>query len=678
MFKLNLIFLLIFLFFSQFLFSQEKEESSTVCSSVENKKAIKLYEKAQDKKKYKKQERLELLKEAIEKEPDYAEAHLQIGMELVVNCKLNNTSFQPVLPFLKKAIEICPQIHASPYYYIGFNFYEKAQYDSCIVWLEKFLQFTDEDEKKFEKEYEGQVVQAKQMIYFSKKEKALRSKKVPFNPVVVKGVSTVNSEYLPYLSPDESLFLYTRTSPDKKLDMVFQTDKEKELFMMSKKTNDGFYNEGEPMPSPFNQGTNEGGATLTIDNKYLYYAKSVDEGASRPNTDIYFTSNFGDGWADIKKLPNVNHPIYWDSQPTVSSDGNSIIFVSDRPGGYGNLDLYITIKDPITKQWSIPKNLGPKINTAGNEKTPFLHSDSETLYFSSDGIYGYGGYDIFYTRKNDKGEWLNPENLGSPINGESDDAGFFVSTNGELGYFCSWNEGKVSGKGIGKYDIYQFDLYKEARPDAVTFIKGEIKKDHDEPLNKFKVEIKNARTNEKTSAVVDSTTGSFIAAVNLKKNKNDKLAITASAEQHAFTSQILEIKEDVSFAKPPKIEQMQLNKVEKGKSFLLDNIYYQTNSDEIFPESIIILNAFAEFLKEHPEMKIEIQGHTDNTGNSAENNLLSQKRADKIVLFLLEKGVSKTNLTSKGYGSNKPIASNNTAEGRSKNRRTEFLILTEN
>jgi outer membrane protein OmpA-like peptidoglycan-associated protein len=677
MVRLKIILTIIFLICASYIFSQEKEVSVSSCPNVESKKAKKLYEKAQDKKKYKKQERIELLNEAIEIEPEYAEAHLQIGMEMIVNCKLNNTSFLPTLSFLRKAIEICPQIHASPYYYIGFNFYEIAQYDSCVVWLEKFLKFTDEDEKKFEKEYEGQVVQAKQMIYFAKKEKALRSKKVPFNPVVVKGISTANSEYLPYLSPDESIFLYTRTSPDNRIDMVFQTDKEKELFMMSTKTSEGYFNGGEPMPKPFNQSANEGGATLTIDNKYLYYAKSVDEGGTRPNTDIYFTSNFGNGWADIKKLPNVNHPIYWDSQPTVSSDGNSIIFVSDRPGGFGNLDLYITTKDPITKQWSVPKNLGPKINTSGNEKTPFLHSDSETLYFSSDGIYGYGGYDIFYTRKNNKGEWITPENLGSPINGESDDAGFFVSTNGEIGYFCSWNEGKVSGKGIGKYDIYQFDLYKEARPDAVTFIKGEIKKEQEEPLNKFKVELKNTRTNEKTTAVVDSTNGSFIVAVNLKKNKNDKLAITASADQHAFTSQIIELKEDVSFSSPPKIEQMQLKKVEKGKSFLLDNIYYQINSDEIFPESMIILNEFAEFLKEHPEMKIEIQGHTDNSGTTSENNLLSQKRADKIVSFLMQKGVAKDNLSSKGYGSSKPVSSNNSAEGRAKNRRTEFLILSE-
>jgi outer membrane protein OmpA-like peptidoglycan-associated protein/tetratricopeptide (TPR) repeat protein len=674
----TLILILLFSLSLNFAIAQDKSEDKTSCSVIENKKANKLFEKAQDKKKYKKQERIEILKSALDEEPEFAAAYLQIGMELVVNCKLNNTSFSSVVPFFRKAIDICPQIHASPYYYIGFDFYDSSKQDSAIFWLQKFLDFHDEDENKFEKEYEGQIYQAKQMIFFAKKDKELKSKRVPFNPIPVSGISTVNSEYLPYISPDEEFFLYTRTEPDNRIDRVYQTDKEREVFIISAKKTDGTYDKGEPMPYPFNQSSNEGGASLTIDNKYLYYAQSNNEGGNRLNTDIYFSCNIGEGWSAIKKLPNVNHPVYWDSQPTVSSDGNSIIFVSDRPGGYGKLDLYITTKNPVTKEWSVPKNLGPKINTSGSEKTPFLHSDSETLYYSSDGIYGYGGFDIYYTKKDEKGEWKSPENIGFPINGEGDDAGFFVSTNGELGYFCSWDEGKVSGKGVGKYDIYQFDLYKEARPDAITFIKGEIKKESDEPLKNFKVELKNTRTNEKTQAVVDSTTGSFIAAVNLKKNGNDKIAITASAEQHAFTSQMIEIKNDVSFKNPPKIDSMELKKTEKGKSFVLNNIYYQTGSDELFPESIIVLNEFAFFLKDHPEMKIEIQGHTDNTGNAQENIELSQKRAEKVIQFLQEKGVDKANIRAKGYGAEKPIASNNTADGRSKNRRTEFLVLDDN
>ena len=653
----------------------QDDENKNACPEIENKKAVKLYEKAQDKKKYKKPERIQILKEAIELEPNYAEAYLQIGQELVVNSKLNNSSFAPTAPFFRKAVEICPQIHSSAYYYVGFNYYEEMKNDSAIFWLDKFVKFRDEDEKKFDKDYEGQIYQAKEMIKYAKKENELKKKTVPFNPVVVKGVSTINSEYLPYISPDEELFLYTRSVPDESKDRVYHTDKEKEVFTVSKKNKDGTYDVGVPMPDPFNKNSNEGGATLTIDNKNLYYAQSRMEGGSQMNTDIYFTDFIDGSWSPIKKMPAINHPIYWDSQPTVSSDGTIIIFVSDRPGGYGKLDLYMTKKDPITKQWSAPKNLGPKINTSGNEKTPFLHSDSETLYFSSDGIFGFGGYDIFYVRQDEKGNWKTPENIGSPINGEGDDAGFFVSTDGELGYFCSWNEGKVSGKGIGKYDIYQFPLYKEARPEAVAFIKGEIKKEHEEPLTNFKVEVKNMKTHEKTLAVVDSITGSYVAAINLKKVNKQDLVITANADDHAFTSQVIKVDENISFKTPPKTEVMEIKTAEKGKSIILNNIYYATGAADLYPESYIILDEFAEFLIDHPNMKVEIQGHTDNVGNAAENMKLSQHRADNVVKYLIEKKVNADNLTAKGYGPTKPIADNISVEGKAKNRRTEFLIL---
>ena len=666
---------LIALVFYGVLISQE-DTAKKACPETENKKALKLYEKIQDRKKYKKPERILMLQEAIQLDSNYAAAYLKIAQEMVVLCKLNNSSFAPTVPYFMKAVEICPQIHSSPYYYIGFYYYEKPNNDSAIYWLRKFMSFSDKDENKFDHEYTGQMYQAKEMINYAKKENALKKRKpVPFNPSVVQGVSSINSEYLPYLSPNEQLFLYTRALPDDKIDRVYHTDKEKEVFTMSVKKPDGTFDGGVPMPYPFNQNDNEGGATLTIDNKLLYYAQSHPEGATPSNTDIYFTSSIGGDWDEIKKVPGINHPVYWDSQPTVSSDGNTIIFVSDRPGGFGKLDLYITTKDSATKTWGVPKNLGPRINTAESEKTPFLHSDSETLYFSSNGLFGYGGYDIFFARKDDKGTWKVPENIGAPINGEGDDLGFFVSTDGKFGYFCSWDEGKVSGKGIGKYDIYQFELYKEARPEAVVIIKGEIKKEHDEPLTNFKVEVKNMKTHEKTLAVMDSTTGEYSAAINMKRNGHEDVVITANADEHAFTSQVVKITDSTSFKNPPKPEAMEIKKADKGVSIVLNNIYYATGAEDLYPQSYIILDEFAEFLKNHPTMKIEIQGHTDNVGNASENLKLSQHRANKVVTYLVEKGINKENITGRGYGSSKPVAENSSVEGRSKNRRTEFLIV---
>jgi len=378
-------------------------------------------------------------------------------------------------------------------------------------------------------------------------------------------------------------------------------------------------------------------------------------------------------WSGVEKVPNINDPVYWDSQPSISADGNTLYFASDRPGGFGKVDLWKSMRDPKTATWGKPVNLGPKINTAGSDKCPFIHSDSETLYYSSDGHFGFGGFDIFYVRKDEKGEWKEPENIGSPINSEADDAGFFVSTDGKTGYFCSWDEGKVRGMGVGKYDVYHFDLYPEARPEAVAFIKGQLKEVDGTPvITNAIVELKNVKTHEKSYAVVDTTTGHYMAAVNIKKK--DDIMITAKATDHAFNSQIVSVKE-LKFEKPVVAADMQIAKAEVGKSFVINNIYYATGRADLYGDSYVVLDEFAEFLTEHPTMKIEIQGHTDNVGNEGSNIALSKDRATTVKVYLEKKGISGTRISAKGYGPSKPIADNGSTDGRSKNRRTEFLIV---
>jgi outer membrane protein OmpA-like peptidoglycan-associated protein len=305
-----------------------------------------------------------------------------------------------------------------------------------------------------------------------------------------------------------------------------------------------------------------------------------------------------------------------------------------------------------------------------------MHSDSETLYYSSDGLYGFGGLDIFYVRKDEKGSWKEPENIGSPINSQDDDAGFFASTDGKYGFFCSYsNEGKVRGQGVGKYDVYYFDLYKEARPDSVGFLKGPVKtSDGEAPkTSNVVVEIKDLKSQVKTTAVYDSTTGEFVAAINKKKFKGD-VVITAKAQDHSFASEKVNVK-DATIDKPVKIEPIKIDKVETGKSFVINNITYATGAADLYPESYVTLDEFAQYLKENPSYKVEIQGHTDNVGHEADNLALSQKRADNVKKYLETKGIAAGRVTAKGYGPHKPIADNGTVEGRALNRRTEFLIL---
>ncbi|MFO0477885.1 MAG: OmpA family protein [Bacteroidota bacterium] len=675
---LNIFFLILIPFY---FFSQEETEGQTkkFCQEIDNKSALKLYEKAKDKKQYKKPERLEFLRKCLDAEPDFAEANLAMGNEIVVTSKLNNKSFAPAVPYFQKAINVCPQIHSEPYYFIGFNYYEEVKNDSAIKYLEKFIKFRDEDEKKFSKDYEGEIYQAREMIKYAKKEGELKKKIVPFDPKVVRGVSTPRDEYLAYISPDNKLCFFTRKVPVESKSVVYQSDKEKEAFMVAQSDKAGNFNAGELMPYPFNQTDDgQGGCSISIDNKRLYFSMTRNEGGAQQNCDIYVSENINDEWQPIKKISaNVNHPIFWDSQPSVSADGNTIFFASDRPGGYGGIDIYITQRDVITGEWSIPKNAGPKINTRGDEKTPFIHSDSKTLYFSSNGHFGFGGYDLFYCRKNENNQWLDPENIGTPINTEADDTGFFVSSNGKTAYFFSYDEGKLRGKGVGKTDLYSFELYKEARPEEIVFFSGEVKDKFGNVVEGGRVEITNTVTKEKTNAILDSSSGKFTVALNVSSKED--ILITVKKNNYSFSSKIISPKDIIeSLLSVDNQDQtkltMDINEASQGSSFIINNIQYNTNSSDLKKESFIVLESFVEFLKENPSINIEVQGHTDNVGSAVSNQALSANRAYSIKSLLEEKGIDGKRLTAKGYGSSKPIADNKTEEGRAKNRRTEFLI----
>jgi outer membrane protein OmpA-like peptidoglycan-associated protein/tetratricopeptide (TPR) repeat protein len=667
------VFISLLVFVSLSAVAQDDENLNKLCDETLNKKAVAFYEKGKDKKKYKKPERLEFLSKALALEPDFAEANLRMGLEMVVRCKLDNKPFTATVPFFMRAIRSCPQVHSEPYYYIGFDYYESQKNDSAMKYLQKFIAFRDEDDSKFAKDYLEEIEQAKLMIKSAKRESGLK-KGVPFDPRVVKGVSTERDEYLAYISPDDKQCFFVRRLPVKNLNKVYDSDREKEVFMIATSNKDGEFDSGVPMPSPFNEtDDNQGGCSISIDNKHLYFAMQRQEGGLQPNVDIYVSDYMEDYWTDIRKLSaNVNDPKYWDSQPSIAADGLTLYFASDRPGGYGGIDLYVTKKNPMTGSWSSPKNLGPKINTKGDEKTPFIHSDSETLYFCSNGHFGFGGYDIFFARKDDKGEWMEPENIGSPINGSTDDTGFFVSGDTKTGYFFSYDEGKVRGRGVGRYDLYSFDLYADARPQQITFMGGVIKDKNGEPITGGVVEIKNTATSERTHAVVDSASGKWMAAISLKKK--DKLVITVKKDSVAFNSTAVDMK-NVSFNSPPPEVVLTVAKEEKGKSFVINNIYYNSNSAEIEEMSKLVLQSFADYLKEHPKLKIEIQGHTDNVGNPKDNLALSTNRAFSVKQLLESYKVEGSRILAKGYGQDKPIGDNKTEEGRSKNRRTEFMIV---
>ncbi|MFA5659213.1 MAG: hypothetical protein WC900_08005, partial [Oscillospiraceae bacterium] len=307
--------------------------------------------------------------------------------------------------------------------------------------------------------------------------------------------------------------------------------------MVSKRTKNEF-DDGQLMPYPFNVGQNQGGVSVTIDNKFLYLTIcKAGEGGTYVNCDIYYSVFSYGEWTEPELLgPNVNSPNTWESQPSISSDGKTLYYVSDREGGYGGTDIYKSVKGS-NNEWGPAINLGPALNTSGDESTPFIHTDSQTLYFSSGeysdkekntfpGHMGLGKKDIFYYRFNSDPPWTKPMNLGYPINSDDDDIGFFVSTDGRYGYLTS---NKLQG--AGGWDIYSFELYPDARPEKVLFIKGELTDEKStEPVREATIEIKNVATRQITHIPVDEETGKYVIALPFR---NDYI-MTVKSRDHAY------------------------------------------------------------------------------------------------------------------------------------------------
>ncbi len=666
---MNFKLLIVLVFISTYSFSQDEKK----CQTIDNEKAVKLYQQGMDKKN-KKEERLDFLKKALDLEADYVDANFAYAEEKIKTFIYANSSFKPTEPYFKKVVQLCPNYHSDPSYYLGFIYYEEESWDSCTKYLKLFLNFKSDEDTKFNKNYPAFLSQAKDMLKYAKAFSELLGHPVPFDPKAVSGICTDKDEYLPIIAPDDEAMLFTRKMAFKDRNSTFQAeDNEHDVFSISKRNmTTGLFDKGGAMPFPFNQGDNEGGATISIDNKHLYFTIGKNEGGSIPNFDIYY-SDYADGeWTKPKKVEGINDPVRWDSQPTLASDGKTLYFASDRLGGYGGVDLYVTTKDEVTGQWSKPANLGRTINTNGDEKCPFIHSDFQTLYFCSNGLPGVGGFDIFLARKNEKGEWLEPKNIGVPINSNTDDLGFFVSTDGHLGYFTSNANGRVKGKSVGGLDIYSFELYKEARPDEVAFLKGKIEDKGNSESKKFTVEVKDAVTKKVSKAMVDTLTGSYAVVVNTKE-KHD-LIVTVKKDNYAFSSQLIS-KDSIKNAKPAKVNMM-ADTIKVGQTYTINDIYYPSNSSVLEPRSQIVLDEFIDFLRAHPSLKIEIYGHTDNLGNDKANLALSTDRAFTVRDILIAKGINESRLVAfKGFGSSKPVADNSTPAGRAKNRRTEFKIV---
>lgn len=497
---------------------------------------------------------------------------------------------------------------------------------------------------------------------------------VPFEPVIVEGVSTVDDDYLPLISPDGSKAFYVRAYMKRPLGSIYHEQFVEEFTVAYSLDKEGIkFTDGEAMPHPFNQGQNQGAATITIDNRKMYIAICEFVSRDYESCNIHVTRRINNSWTDFQQLgPNINGRFTWESQPSISADGRTLYFSSiretntDFDPNFPNSDIYYSVKDD-DGNWGPAKNMGTVINTPGNEKTPFIHSDSQTLYFASDGHPGLGGYDIFYSQYRE-GEWSEPKNIGYPINTAYDDLGLIVSTSGEKAYFAS---NKL--KGLGGWDIYAFDLYEEARPERVFFASGQITDEHGYGMSNARLEIKNTRTQEINHGIVNADDGNYAIAVTMDSNENDDYLMVVKSEGHLFTSKLINPIEEEVFT-PVNID-FEVRPIEVGQVVELNDIYFATASFEINQKSLAVLNSFIEFLQENQFIRIKLSGHTDSIGDFDMNMRLSENRAKAVYDYLVGNGINPNRLEYRGFGETRPVASNETEEGRAKNRRTEFKII---
>ena len=553
--------------------------------------------------------------------------------------------------FALKTILNCPEKFPKAYYFLGEIAFKRKDYINANKYLSKAISLGIKDPF-----YSDAIMLHEKSNILAN----ILNNPVSFNPSIVSGISSVNDEYLPIISPDQNYAFFTRRSTLK--NHYSLTESTIEQFTVSVFV-DSTFSSGLPLEFPFNQESNEGGASLSIDNKVLYFTKCIRNSSGYNNCDIFYVIKNKNGWSNIFEFSkNISRPDSWESQPTLSSNGKKIIFASDRVGGYGKMDLYeINFENGV---WSSPKNLGPTINSSEYEKSPFLHTDGKTLFFASTNFPSLGGFDIFFSRKDSLGNWQKPVNIGYPINTVFDEISLFVSTDGNNAYFASNNL-----DGVGGWDVYSFPLYEEARPERVLFLQGMLLDENKNILDDVVLEVKNITTKEVKIINIDS--GGYTAAITL--SKEDDVLISIKKSNFAFNSTYIS-HEDSSFFSPSRVD-FQMQSLEEGRSFNIDNIYFDNNSFEVKEATREILIEFVSYLELNNRLVIEINGFTDNVGDSQDNQLLSEKRARAVRDIIVELGVSSDRVSYNGFGESFPVYSNNTNEGRAKNRRTEFKVV---
>lgn len=479
-------------------------------------------------------------------------------------------------------------------------------------------------------------------------EKNFKQEPTPF------GNNINNPEYSnlnPVLSADGNKLFFVRGY---EFDQAYST----------KRKLDGSWMAAKPLPSPVNSPDKHRNVEATNTDGSAIYVRGVTRGNYRPNGVTKYEINNRGQWQEKDRMTIVNfnniNPFF---NFFLSNSGQYLLTLIDDGSGKGDKDIHVCFNQG--RNFSRPMNLGPAINTPGNETYAFLAPDEVTLYFCTEGLPGFGGHDVYMSKRLDTTwrNWSTPVNLGFGINSTDWDGYFSTSAGGNIGVISTMQDSKEAR-------LFYFELEDEAKPEPVVMVTGTIL---DPTTGKpLKTNVRFSPLDE-DGEVVEVTTNPETGTYSLVLPKGKKYEILADKKGYFSVSEYVDLTELESFDEVEK--NLDLAKMEIGKSIKLNNIFFEFNKTEIRGESKKELERLLNLMNQNPSLKIEIGGHCDSKGNEKINRELSLKRAQSVVNYLISNGVSESRLTAKGYGEDVPLADNLTEEGRSLNRRVEFKVI---
>lgn len=644
--------------------------------STKDKKAIKFFESGKSAPNEEREEGamkpnyqagIDYMIKALDRDENFIEAHL-----LKAEFHEYLMEYDLAIDHYEKSLAINPNYLRSgvTYFYLGNLQHAQGDYDKAIRNLDLYLSNRNANPKLQQK---ASMIRANAAFA----QHAIANP-LPFDPVNVgPGINTENPEYFPTITVDGETILFTRRILDGR---VRDRSKQQEDFFVSQLENQ-MWQTAVPMPPNVNTVNNEGAPTISADGRSLIFVGCADEFGSygenrggRGSCDLFITKKLGNSWTDPQNLPGTLNSIHWETQPSLSADGKTLYFIRGIRGrnATNNSDIYISNLQ-VNGEWSTPKKMPDHINTPDREESVVIHPDGKTLYFASRGHVGMGGSDIYVTRKNDKGEWSTPENLGYPINTKYDENSLMVGPDGEVAFFASDREG-----GYGGLDIYYFIMPESMRPTKTLYFEGLV---YDvttkQPLG-GKFQLIDIETGEEVIySEADPLTGEFTVTLPVDR----EYALNVSYPGYAFFSDNFNMMDPEGMEAFHKDVPMIPLGSETG--IPLANVFFDLNKATLRSKSFVELDKLVSFMKENPTIKIEIGGHTDSRGSN--NQILSDNRAKAVLEYVTSKGIARERLSSKGYGSKKPINTDaqinaiaNEAERESahqQNRRVEYKIL---